>query len=142
MCCFSQKSIKCCSKCLCAASFLLFVAMSAMGVLGVMISKRDILDTFTLKGNLVDSISFIDLSKGSNMVIGVTIACVCLVFLAVLFTWLTKLTMSHTVCCTCLTAVLFLVLALFFLVVGSFLIIPGTLKDGYIDKNCNLAVDD
>jgi len=136
MCCFSQKAIKRCAKCLCAASFLLFVAMSAMGILGVMISKRDILNTFSVDGKLVIDINFIDLSKVSNIIISFIISCLCLVFLAVLLTWLTKLSMSHTSCCTCLTAIVFLILILFFVVVGSFLMIPGILKDEYIIKNC------
>ena len=129
MCCFSQKSIKCCSKCLCAGSFILFLAMAAMGILGVMISKRDILNNFTLKGDLVNMISFIDLSKGANMVISFTIVVVCLVFLAVLFAWLTKLTMSHTMCCTCMSSSVFILLFLFFIIVGSTLIVPGTMGD-------------
>lgn len=129
MCCFSQKTIKCCGKCLCFTSLILFLAISAIALLGVMVSKREFFDQISLEGDIVDNVDFIDLSKGSNMVISCTLIAICLTCLAVLFTWLTKLTMNKSVCCTGITSCLFIVLFIGFMVLGSVLVAPGTLGD-------------
>ena len=142
MCCLSQRSIKNCSSCLCATSFLLFAIMGMMGILGLMISKRDILKQFSISSSsnsLTDRFSEIDLYKGSNLMISFTIICICFVFLGLLFTWFAKLDMGSGKCCTLLSVCTYFILIHFFLIVGTLLTIPSSLKESYIEKNCDLV---
>lgn len=64
---------------------------------------------------------------------------ICLTCLAVLFTWLTKLTMNKSVICTTMTSCLFSLLFLGFMIFGSVLVVPGTLGDQFIQENCKLV---
>ena len=132
MCCFSQKTIKRCSKCLCFSSLLLFLSMSAIAMLGVMVSKTEMFDKIVIGHDYVDSVEFIDLSKGSNMILSLTVIMICLTFIAILLSWLTKLTMSKSSACACITVFMLILLAIIFLVIGSVLAIPGTLGDEFI----------
>lgn len=131
MCCLSQRAIKCCSSCLCATSFLLFAIMGMMGIVGLMVSKKDILKNFSINSStnsLTNKFSDVDLFKGSNLMISFTIICICLVFVALMFTWLSKLDMRQGKCCLCLASCIYLILIHFFLIFGTLLTVPGTLK--------------
>lgn len=139
MCCFSQKTIKCCSKCLCFTSLVLFLCMCALGLLGVMVSKQQIFERLSMDGDLVDNVDFIDLSKGANFILSMIIIILCLTCLAVLFTWLTKLTMNKSILCTSISTCFFFSLFIFFMIMGSVLVYPGTVGQEFINENCQLA---
>lgn len=106
-----------------------------------MVSKMEIFENLSVDSELSGDVNFIDLSKGSNMVVSVTIILVCLTCLGVLFTWMTNLTINKSICCTLLTSCLFLSLFISFMVLGFALVIPGTLGDQFIQENCQHVQD-
>jgi hypothetical protein len=115
--------------------------MAAIALLGVMVSKEEVFEHINVEHQLAEEVNFFDLSSGSNMILSSTIIAVCLTCVAVLFTWLTKLTMSRSVCCTSITSILFFVFFIGFLIIGSVLIVPGTLGADFVESNCKLVKD-
>lgn len=90
---------------------------------------------------MVENVDFIDLSKGANLILSLIIIMLCLTCLAVLFTWLTKLTMNKSILCTSISSFFFLLLFIFFMIIGSVLVYPGTLGQDFVIENCQLARD-
>ena len=127
MCCFSQKTIKCCSKCLCFTSLILFGCMCAIGLLGAMVSQQEIFERISMQGEVVDNVEFVDLSQGANLILSLIVIILCLTCMAVLFTWLTKLTMNKSILCTTVSSCFFMLLFISFMILGSVLVYPGTL---------------
>ena len=85
---------------------------------------------------MVDNVDFIDLSKGANLILSLIIIVLCLTCLAVLFTWLTKLTMNKSILCTSISTCFFFCLFLFFIIMGSVLVYPGTVGQDFVNENC------
>jgi hypothetical protein len=113
--------------------------MCTIGLLGVNVSKEEIFERISMEGEIVDDVDFIDLSKGANLILSLIIIVLCLTCLAVLFTWLTKLTHYKSILCTTISSGFFFLLFLFFIIMGTVLTLPGTIGEEFVTENCELA---
>ena len=110
--------------------------MCAIGLLGVMVSQQEIFERISMQGEVVDNVEFVDLSQGANLILSLIVIILCLTCLAVLFTWLTKLTMNKSILCTTVSSCFFMLLFISFMILGSVLVYPGTLGQQFIADNC------